>query len=56
LRDEIKRLEMAELGVQEAAEIAAGTRGRSTGGRAGVSAREMTKAKMRMRRERRARR
>ena len=29
LRDEIKRLEMAELGVQEAAEIAAGTRGRS---------------------------
>ncbi len=54
LRDEIRRLEMAEIGLQEAGDDI--TRGRSTGGRAGVSAREMTKAKMRMRRERRARR
>src|ERR1700733_3510852 len=54
LRDEIKRLEMAELGVQEAAEIAAGTRGRSTGGRAGVSARDAMRAKMRAKKDRRA--
>jgi excinuclease ABC subunit B len=56
LRDEIKRLEMAELGVQHAAEIAAGTRGRSTAGRAGVSARDAMRAKMRAKKERRARR
>jgi excinuclease ABC subunit B len=54
LRDEIRRLEMAEIGLQEASDGM--THGRSTGGRAGVSAREVTKAKMRMRRERRARR
>jgi excinuclease ABC subunit B len=54
LRDEIKRLEQAELGLQEAA--SGGAHGRSTGGRAGVSAREMTRAKMRARKERRARR
>lgn len=56
LRDEIKRLEMAEIGVQEAAEIAAGTRGRSTAGRAGVSARDAMRAKMRAKKDRRARR
>jgi excinuclease ABC subunit B len=56
LRDEIKRLEMAELGVQEAAEIAAGTRGRSIAGRAGVSARDVMRAKMRAKKDRRARR
>ncbi len=56
LRDEIKRLEMADIGLDAAAAAEGGNRGRSTGGRAGVSAREVTKAKMRMRRERRARR
>ncbi len=54
LRDEIRRLEMAEIGLQESGDGI--THGRSTGGRAGVSARDVTKAKMRMRRERRARR
>jgi len=54
LRDEIRRLEMAEIGVPDSAE--GGSRGRSTGGRAGMSARDMTKAKMRARKERRARR
>jgi excinuclease ABC subunit B len=54
LRDEIRRLEMAEIGLQESGD--GNTHGRSTGGRAGVSARDVTKAKMRMRRERRARR
>ena len=53
LRDEIRRLEQAELGLQA---DAGGTHGRSTGGRAGVSAREMTRAKMRARKERRAHR
>ncbi len=56
LRDEIRRLEQAELGLQEALSGPAGTRGRSTGGRAGVSARDVTRAKMRARKERRARR
>jgi excinuclease ABC subunit B len=54
LRDEIRRLEMADIGLDGSGE--GGSHGRSTGGRAGVSAREVTKAKMRMRRERRARR
>ncbi|HEX3883621.1 MAG TPA: excinuclease ABC subunit UvrB [Stellaceae bacterium] len=54
LRDEIRRLEMAQIGVADSAE--GGSRGRSTGGRAGMSARDLTKAKMRARKERRARR
>jgi len=64
LRDEIRRLEQADLGlpVEPAGKAAAaakrsdGPRGRSTGGRAGVSARDVARAKMRARRERRARR
>jgi excinuclease ABC subunit B len=64
LRDEIRRLEQIDLGLP--AELSAGqageprrsdgTHGRSTAGRAGVSAREVARAKMRARRERRGRR
>ena len=59
LRDEIRRLEQAELGLAEAAS-GGGARGRSTAGRAGMSAREMVRAKVRARakahgKERRAR-
>ncbi len=62
LRDEIRRLEQVELGLPVAAagvsgsglRSAEGGRGRSTAGRAGVSAREVTRAKMRARKERRA--
>jgi excinuclease ABC subunit B len=62
LRDEIRRLEQADLGLPAAANgarSAAGRRGedpagRSTAGRAGVSAREVARAKMRARKERRA--
>src|SRR5438132_3029086 len=64
LRDEIRRLEQADLGlpVEPAGKAAAaakrsdGPRGRSTAGRAGVSARDVARAKMRARKERRARR
>jgi excinuclease ABC subunit B len=52
LRDEIRRLEQADLGLQSES----ASHGRSTGGRAGVSAREVARARMRARRERRARR
>jgi excinuclease ABC subunit B len=61
LRDEIKRLEQAELGLV-ASTVPAGTgrtvgaRGRSVAGRAGVSARDVMRAKMRAKKERRARR
>ncbi len=62
LRDEIRRLEQADLGLPVAPAGAAGswarrsdgTRGRSIAGRAGVSAREVTRAKIRARKERRA--
>jgi len=55
LRDEIRRLEQAELGLA-ASTSANGMRGRSTAGRAGMSAREMVRAKVRARgKERRAR-
>jgi len=47
LRDEIRRLEQAELGL--ALEAKGGMRGRSTAGRAGMSAREMVRAKVRAR-------
>jgi len=47
LRDEIRRLEQAELGL--ALEAKDGFRGRSTAGRAGMSAREMVRAKVRAR-------
>ncbi len=47
LRDEIRRLEQAELGL--ALEAKDGARGRSTAGRAGMSAREMVRAKVRAR-------
>ena len=64
LRDEIRRLEQIDLGLSaglpagQAAEPrrSDGTHGRSTAGRAGVSAREVARAKMRARRERRGRR
>src|SRR5277367_5856749 len=58
LRDEIRRLEQAELGLPAALNgAAAGSqRGRSIAGRAGVSARDVVRAKMRARKERRARR
>jgi excinuclease ABC subunit B len=64
LRDEIRRLEQADLGlsvvpsgaVASGTAHAAGQRGRSTAGRAGVSARDVMRAKMRARKERRARR
>src|SRR4051794_28132441 len=63
LRDEIRRLEQIDLGLLpdgSAANGAEGARGRSTMGRAGMSAREMVRAKVRARskgssRERRAR-
>jgi hypothetical protein len=54
LRDEIKRLEQADLGLPASAE--SGPRGRSQAGRAGVSARDVMRAKMRAKKERRARR
>jgi excinuclease ABC subunit B len=64
LRDEIRRLEQADLGLPAAPARAGGrnggatrgdaARGRSTAGRAGVSAREVARAKMRARKERRA--
>jgi excinuclease ABC subunit B len=59
LRDEIRRLEQADLGLSAAPDgRRAGRsdvpRGRSTAGRAGVSAREVARAKMRARKERRA--
>src|SRR5438270_1056882 len=54
LRDEIRRLEQAELGLAAAGD---GPRGRSTLGRAGMSARDAVRAKVRARgKERRARR
>jgi excinuclease ABC subunit B len=64
LRDEIRRLEQADLGLQVALPNGAGAgawradgqRGRSIAGRAGVSARDVVRAKMRARKERRARR
>jgi excinuclease ABC subunit B len=64
LRDEIRRLEQADLGLpsEPMGRAAAGARGsdaprgRSTAGRAGVSARDVARAKMRARQERRARR
>jgi excinuclease ABC subunit B len=46
LRDEIRRLEQASLGLPTSP---SGSAGRSTGGRAGSSAREMTRAKVRAR-------
>ena len=58
LRDEIRRLEQGELGLPAAISRAAGRgegpRGRSTAGRAGVSARDVARAKMRARKARRA--
>ena len=48
LRDEIRRLEQAELGLADATS-ASGVRGRSTLGRAGMSARELVRAKVRAR-------
>src|SRR5579864_2040117 len=61
LRDEIKRLEMAELGLAASTAPAGigrteGARGRSIAGRAGVSARDVMRAKMRAKKDRRARR
>jgi excinuclease ABC subunit B len=60
LRDEIRRLEQIDLGLLpdgSAASGAGGLRGRSTLGRAGMSAREAVRAKVRARgKERRARR
>ncbi|TMJ68298.1 MAG: excinuclease ABC subunit UvrB [Alphaproteobacteria bacterium] len=64
LRDEIRRLEQADLGLSVALPNGAGAgsrradapRGRSIAGRAGVSARDVVRAKMRARKERRARR
>jgi excinuclease ABC subunit B len=63
LRDEIRRLEQAALGVAASSgrrPIGTGRdeepRGRSTAGRAGVSARDVARAKMRARKERRGRR
>jgi excinuclease ABC subunit B len=47
LRDEIRRLEQAELGL--IADASGGPRGRSTLGRAGMSAREAVRAKVRAR-------
>jgi excinuclease ABC subunit B len=62
LRDEIRRLEQADLGLSVAPANGVGSsrtegqRGRSIAGRAGVSARDVVRAKMRARKERRARR
>ena len=61
LRDEIRRLEQGALGLPPPAGRAPagagrgeGSRGRSTAGRAGVSARDVARAKMRARKARRA--
>lgn len=59
LRDEIRRLEQTDLGLPAApsgrpAGSSDGPSGRSTAGRAGVSARDVARAKMRARKERRA--
>ena len=64
LRDEIRRLEQIDLGLPAvpAGRSAVGVRssgaphGRSTAGRAGVSARDVARAKMRARKEQRGRR
>jgi excinuclease ABC subunit B len=64
LRDEIRRLEQIDLGlpVEPTGRVAAGVRrsevprGRSIAGRAGVSARDVVRAKMRARKEQRGRR
>jgi len=64
LRDEIRRLEQIDLGLPARPPNGAaargksseGPRGRSTAGRAGISARDVTRAKMRARKERRERR
>jgi excinuclease ABC subunit B len=64
LRDEIRRLEQADLGLSTILPNGSGAgsrrpegqRGRSIAGRAGVSARDVVRAKMRARKERRARR
>jgi hypothetical protein len=60
LRDEIRRLEQIDLGLLPDGSAANGpglARGRSTLGRAGMSAREAVRAKVRSRgKERRARR
>jgi excinuclease ABC subunit B len=57
LRDEIRRIEQADLGLPAVADAGEGARGRSTAGRAGVSARDVARAKMRARsKERRGRR
>jgi excinuclease ABC subunit B len=55
LRDEIRRLEQADLGLSvEAGPKGSGpSRGRSMAGRAGISARDVARAKMRARKERR---
>jgi len=55
LRDEIRRLEQIDLGLP-ANGAEGGPRGRSTLGRAGMSARDLVRAKVRARKERRARR
>jgi excinuclease ABC subunit B len=49
LRDEIRRLEKIELGMPVGSTGGAGSSGRSTAGRAGTSAREVTLAKIRAR-------
>jgi excinuclease ABC subunit B len=61
LRDEIKRLEQADLGLTvDRSDVSRlrtdGPRGRSQAGRAGVSARDVMRAKMRQKKDRRARR
>jgi excinuclease ABC subunit B len=61
LRDEIKRLEQADLGLAASAVPIGigrteGARGRSQAGRAGISARDVMRAKMRAKKDRRARR
>ena len=57
LRDEIRRLEQADLGLSvEAGPKGSGpSHGRSMAGRAGVSARDVARAKMRARKEQRGR-
>jgi excinuclease ABC subunit B len=58
LRDEIRRLEQADLGLTVAAgpKGSGPSRGRSMAGRAGISARDVARAKMRARKELRGRR
>jgi excinuclease ABC subunit B len=57
LRDEIRRLEQADLGLPAlSGGPSEGARGRSTAGRAGLSAREATRARARARKDRRGRR